>query len=339
MTILDINDVHGGTALMATAELSAAELLIDHPLVIGVPVRTKPVDQAWLECKRIVAAGGPAFTLVGEPGSGRKCAARLIAAALHQDFRQLPVLHHALPRIAPENTRERWQAMMFSLGNHNVSVRSSTILKARSIQTILDTARRKGSFGTILMIVHNFEWLDTLWSSMLLDLRDAVCAAGYRLFFLNVANSSYLPQAQSRLLSSSMAHEIPGLIGAPCALRHLSSLGDFEHLFSELDTLYFPANSDCSWLAFYLPRAYRFGLRLRACTDDFQAAYTGFCKDSGRSTVPTRCIFNVIRIALTCQTLKDEEGLKLDIAVWRAAFEQAASSFPTSLVLANEVQQ
>lgn len=339
MTIFDITDVHAGVALAAAAELSAAELLIDHPLVVGIPVRTTPADQATLECKRIAAAGGPAFTLVGEPGSGRKCAARLIAAHLYQDFRQLPVLQHALPRIAPGSTRERWQALMFSLGNHNVSVRGNALLKARSIQTILDIARRKGSFGTILMTIHNFECLDALWASMLLDLRDAVCAEGYRLFFLNVANSSYLQQAQFRLLGSNTAHEVPNLIGSPCALRHLSSLDDFTQLFSELDTSYFPTNSDCSWFAFYLPRAYRSGLRLQACATDFHSAYLEFCEDNGRSSVSTRGIFNVIRLTLTRQSLEDKEGFKLDKAVWRHAFDLAASSYPSGLVLANEARQ
>lgn len=338
MTILNMKSWQGDTSVMDAPERSAAELLLDHPLALGLAVRTQPSIEAMLECKRIAAAGGSAFTLVGQPGAGRKSAARVIATELRQEFRHLPIIEHALPRMPPDKRVERWQALLLSCGNQHILLRSGTVLKARVMQSMLDIARRQGGLGTILMVVHNFEWLDDLWSSILLDLRDALSAEGHRLFLLNIASVAHMMQAACKLDDACLTHEIGGLIGSTCALRHLSTHEDFAQLFSEIDAQCFPRGTDCSWLAFYLPRTWHSGVRLATFAHDFHKAYNRFVGEHG-PLVTTRAIFSVIRIVLTYQAGNDKAGLELREDVWFAGFERAASIFPSQLVLGNEEPQ
>lgn len=324
-----------GADLVAASELSLAELLIDHPFAVGAPVQTLPAIEAILQCKRIAVEGGAGFTLSGSPGTGRKSVAKLIAAELTQHFRQLPILQHTLSRLPTQSQVDRWQSLLLSLGNRNMATRTA-VLKERCKQTIEDFSRRKGGLGTVVLVLQNFEYLDALEASILLDLRDVMSAVRYRVFFLNIASAVGLPQAHAKWKKSSMVDDIHGLIGAAYSLRHLSTREDFRHLFAEIDQRYFPPGSDCTWLQFYLPRAHAGGLRLEQCVDAFYEAYAFFCDGQRRSIVTTRLIFHVIRIALVQQTLVDKEGLVLGKDVWLGAFEQAAWQLPTSLALGNE---
>lgn len=312
-------------------ELTRKQLLLDHPLINGAAISTPPVERAILACKRAFAEGARAFTLLAEPGAGRRCSAQLLMQSLSHDAPTLTVLQHTLSRRDTTTRREEWQSLLFSLQYRNA--RSTLpVLRDRCLAVVMDAVRRQGGLGLILMLIHNFEFVDNDTASVLFDLRDSLHRVDYQLRFVGVAEHGAFLSRVPALNARYTRAQIDGLVGKPHLLKSIDPEKELTSLLEELDLAEYPATSGCSWLQFFLPKAFDAGLRLQDCAPQFVSAIRTMQAKAGVQPT-TRAIFDTIRIVLGQSTMQDNRALQLTEEMWLQALRSACASSSERLLL------
>ncbi|MCO5397879.1 hypothetical protein [Ralstonia soli] len=309
-------------------ELTRRQLMLDHPLIRGIPVLTPPIERAATACKVTFFEGSHAFTLIGPPGCGRRSAVFLVLQALQSAVPTLTVLQHTFGRCTNLPFQEEWRSLLMSLDPH--APRDSIAgLQNRCVLSAAHHVRRAGGNGAILLVLHHIERITDDGAKVLLDFADQLAARNFRLLFFSVAEQGDFAQHFGSALTFKL-RELNALVGKLHVLDMIDPVQELPAVLREIDLAEFPVG--CSWTQFFAPQAYTAGLRLEHCHAALSCAI-GKMQGDFDLRPTTRQLFTVIRTVLGQAALHDRPGLQLEEGWWFDAL------YRTSFSCADRIQR
>ncbi len=204
-----------------------------------------------------------------------------------------------------------------------ISLDSSGMLRT----ALVDFVNRTGQ-PTIVLWVDEAHLLSTSADDTLRRLKDELENVEIRLVIILVGQPSVSRLNEKRVsFSDDITRIVPSQHVDEFALRGLRSVSDIEHSLDAFDTICFPRGSGWSYTRFFLPDAFKDGLRLKkhasALWRVFLEEDRGNDGRAGGTEVPIVCYLRAVEYALINGPGRDLADFRADEEFWREAVLQS----------------
>lgn len=300
-----------------------SQLLNHHPLITTkVLLPTKPIQEVYLEIRRVVLLREISCYATGKSGLGKSSALAVIAAMLVRELPGLFVISYSTRNQQVPSIRAFFKYFLKMVGHQNRKGETED-LRDRLISCLIHHSRQS-SFGIAVLLLDEAQAMSLQDFLFLKDVYNDLALEGVQLVTVlmgqepDFSNVIHQLQHESRLdLTGRFAmRKIP--------FRGFSTEDDLRDILWHIDNEIFPENTECSWTEFFFPEAYREGFRMVDQAKNFYVSLRS-AYESGNAALeyPARQTFAAIRNFMTENATFQSDQIKDPSKRWAAAVEYA----------------
>lgn len=293
---------------------SPAEVVLQHPFFCEPAIRTRPIFESYVLCRDRMLSGVEGFVVLGERGSGRRVALKVIHSYFSQEFPDLTAIEYLVPKCSSESPNVVLADLLASGGLRVIG--GTRTAQFQRLMNMLEERVLVSGIRRCIIFLYNAENISQVECQILLDIRDGLLFRGIRLF---VASSALVGEFRSKvsILKEKIGGEsLRSIFGSGYSIRPLEGAQDYAGIMSEIDTLIISDSGSITWTQEMLPIAYSNGFRLISQADPLHIAVTSRVK-AGR--ISARSLFGVIRQVLAKAIGDDSLEFAIPAGTWRDA--------------------
>uniref|UniRef100_E1TI41 Uncharacterized protein n=1 Tax=Burkholderia sp. (strain CCGE1003) TaxID=640512 RepID=E1TI41_BURSG len=295
-------------------QFSIDERILSNPLYCVPIIRTPQSRNAYHSCKERMCYGIDGFTVLGEPGMGRRGVVSVIRGYLKQEFPRLTTFEHTISRFRSTKPTGALSALL-AAAEHELTggVRERQLDR---LAKILEEQVRASGIRLCVLLLHNSEFASETFCKTLMDLRDSLRLRGVRIFFIHCAEiAPFLKLVGSLKERGFKIAEIRAIFGTAHEITAPGSAEDYAEIFTEIDTTPFGSAGNMTWLGALLPQACQGGFRLASQA----GVLDGAIKDVAGGRLDVRMFFEVVRTVIAGSVTQDRRGFNIPPDIWSDA--------------------
>lgn len=316
-----VKETPGGSTRVDT--IIGIKTRFKHPLLSGkVVLPTPPISELYLAIKRIVLLREPGCCFTAKSGVGKSYALAMIDSSLRKEYPEMPVFRHVTQNHQVPSIRAFFKHFLRTIKHHER--RGETIdLRERLVNRLIDEGKSSG-YDLVVLLIDEAQEMALQDFKFLKDIGNELDKEGVQLVAIMMGQEPEFGEVIIKLREEGRLDLVSRFCMRNRDFRGLRTLEDFSEVLRKIDEAEFPLGSGYKWPQYFLPEAWKAGLRLEAQAGNLLAALEQAAgANSTEKGFPARQLFLAIRALMVDHAAKDSGSLQFDSKAWPAAAEYA----------------
>ncbi|WP_175972079.1 ATP-binding protein [Burkholderia sp. BCC0322] len=260
----------------------------------------------------------------GRPRMGKSYAIEFLRRDLELRYPKLSVYLMRCPRSQTASENNFFSSLLHTVKHPAQSGAPKAALRGRLLHKLRQVADHKGDDRVVLFAdeAQNLREIEYEW---LRDLHDEMESNALRLFTFLVGQPQLLAQ-KSVFQAQDKEQIIARFMVDELAFRGIASAAECAAVLAAYDNGEFPADSDWSYVRFFVPKAHAAGLRIAESAaklwDAFEDAHIK-ANLEGPVEIPMKYFTAAVEAALQLGSVRDSETLQFDALYWSEMVERS----------------
>jgi hypothetical protein len=299
-----------------------AQLLRSHPLLtLKGGIVTPAIEAFRIRLRRAILLREPCLCFGAFSGAGKSAALEDAKTYIEREFPTVVChIYDAQNRQVP-SIRAFFQHFLDVVGNTND--RGETFqLRKRLRNHLIDSARVAGG-DLVVFLFDEAQALDLNDLKFLKDLSNSLAKEGVQVLTVMVGQEPDFTRFREEIAAERRLDLYSRFLIAAVPFPSLSSVEDFQTLFSNFDNFTYPAGSAWTWTQAFFPEAWLAGFRLRNEANNFVSAVRRLAGSEEALAIPARQAFLAVRMFMADNAPLDCTQMALPETAWSSAIMSA----------------
>ncbi|NIE63061.1 ATP-binding protein [Burkholderia sp. Ax-1719] len=315
------DDEHGEVA--SEEELEQIKRFQQHPInnpACGVRIWTKPIDELYAAINNAVIRRRSGIWVPAASGDGKTSAIIASTKRLRRKFGKnialvrVNYMNHQAPTVRGFHVQ-----LLKALGIKELRGETPA-LRIRVINGFVDRAVMAND-NAVYLFVDEAQQMRLLEMRFLKDLANELEEEQVQLVTFFFGQNPGLSDAVAALKRAGGFDLVSRFVNREIPLRSFSTVEDIAHLLDGIDKQ--TDKDGVPFTAFFLPKAFEGGYRLKSEAKRFFKAMQDMVSDSARLGYPARQVFFAIQDFFSFQTGEDAPNFKGTTKAWKEALQEA----------------
>lgn len=307
-----------------------------HPLLSGkVVLPTPPISELYLAIKRIVLLREPGCCFTAKSGVGKSYALAMIESFLRKEYPELPVFRHVTQNHQVPSIRAFFKHFLRTI-KHDERRGETIDLRERLVNRLIDEGKASG-YDLVVLLIDEAQEMALQDFKFLKDIGNELDKEGVQFVAIMMGQEPEFGAVILKLREEGRLDLVSRFCMRKRDFRGLRTLDDFSAVLKMIDQAEFPLGSGYKWPQYFLPEAWKAGLRFEAQAPHLLAALEQAAgANSTEKGFPARQLFLAIRALIVDHAGRDSASLQFDPKAWPAAAEYALIEDAIIIAATNE---